>query len=79
MHFIHPLKPETHAENILVNIYSGEEAISDVTFIEVGTKELIRFQKSLPDGFNSRLKIQIVTMATTKMKSQHTEVLELQH
>ena len=57
--FIHPLKPEMHTENILVNICSGEEARSDVSdsnSLETGAKEMIRFQESLPDGFKTTLK-----------------------
>ena len=73
---IHSLKPETHAENILANIYSAEEVKSDVKVnnsLETGAKEMIRFQESLPDGFKTTLKTQIVTMSTTKKKSHYTE------
>ena len=59
-----------------MNIFSEEEARSDVNVnnsLEIGAKEIIRFQKSLPDGFKTTLKIQIVTMSSTKKKSQHTE------
>ena len=40
--FIHPLESETHVNNILGNIYSGQEAGSDVTVnnsLEIGTKK----------------------------------------
>ena len=34
---------------------------------------MIRFQQCLSDGLKKTLKIQIVTMSTTKKKSQHTD------
>ena len=56
--FTHPLKPEMHAENILVNTYSGEGARSNVNvnnLLETESKGMIRFQESLPDGFSKTL------------------------
>ena len=59
-----------------MNIYSGEVGRSDISnnsSLEIGVKEMIRFQESLPDGFMTALKTKIVTISTAKKKSQHTE------
>ena len=67
--FIYLVKPETHTEIILVNICSSEEARSDVNInntLEIGAKDMIRFQESVPDGSKTTFKTQIVTVSTTK-------------
>ena len=73
--FIHPLKAE-NSKNIPVNRYSGEKARSDVNVnnsLEIWVKEMIGFQDSLPDGFKTTLKTQIVTMTEPKKKSHYAE------
>ena len=74
--FTHSSLKCIQTENIIVNIYSGEVGRSDISnnsSLEIGVKEMIRFQESLPDGFMTALKTKIVTISTAKKKSQHTE------
>ena len=66
---IHPLAIEEHSNNILVNIYTGEEADKDVNVnksVEIGLKELKSFQESLPEGFRKTLSMKVITMRSKK-------------
>ena len=72
---IHPLMVESHAYNMLVNIYTGQEAGENVNVnkaLEIGTGEMNNFQASIPEGFRARLSTKMVTMAEeTKRKAKN--------
>ncbi|MEM7297990.1 MAG: hypothetical protein AAF391_06960, partial [Bacteroidota bacterium] len=74
---IHPLEVGDHPADKLVNIYTGEEAPSNVNVhqaVEIGEKQLAKFQDSLPEGFRETLTCEVVTMAhVQKKKKVHTK------
>ena len=61
----HPLDPNSHDPNVLMNICSSEIA-SDKTNGHmakiIGEKQMKEFQLSLPDGFNSTIPKKVVPM-----------------
>ena len=68
---IHPLLVETHASNVLVNIYIGEESTKSVNVnkaAEIGKKQIDEFQDNLPDAFRKTLTTKVVLMTSLKDK-----------
>ena len=68
---IHPLLVETHASNVLVNIYIGEESTKSVNVnktAEIGNKQMDEFQDNLPDAFRKTLTTKVVLMTSLKDK-----------
>ena len=63
---IHPLDVEAHQSNMLVNIYTGEEASEDANVnksIDIEIHQLMEFQQSRPESFRERLSAKLVIMA----------------
>ena len=70
---IHPLDIDSHTENILCNIYTGEIAGKEVnvhTSVSVGIKMMNDFKKDLPHGFRKAISSPIVTMKDGTKKKQ---------
>ena len=68
---IHPLLVETHASNVLVNIYTGEESTKSVNVnkaAEIGKKQMDEFQDNPPDAFRKTLTTKVVLMTSLKDK-----------
>ena len=56
---LHPLNCSNHPESTLCNIYTGQLSGIKVNVnksVEIGTKQMVSFQRSLPDGFRSTTK-----------------------
>ena len=65
---IHPLKPETHPEQ-LVNVANGALAPSQVNVdqaVSIGHSQQIDFENDLPTGFWDSIGKKVKTMAITK-------------
>ena len=65
---IDPLEPDDHPQE-LVNIVTGRIAPSSVNVdrsVEIGKAQLASYEGTWPDGFNSAIPKQVVTMAVTK-------------
>ena len=73
---INPLDVESHSENILCNIHTGEIAASQVNTnkaLEIGCSQLKSFRKSLPEGFRSTIKKAVVLIGSkTKASGKGT-------
>ena len=70
---IHPLLVETHASNVLVNIYTGEESTKSVNVnkaAEIGKKQMDEFQENLLDASRKTLTTKVVLMTSLKDKKQ---------
>ena len=68
---IHPLLVETHASNVLVNIYTGEESTKSVNVnkaAEIGKNQIDEFQDNLPDAFRKTLTTKVFLMTSLKDK-----------
>ena len=66
---IHPLQGESHTLTSLCSIYTGQIAEKTVNVnkaVEIGKKQMKSFQRSLPEGFWSKMKREVVTMKTSK-------------
>ena len=53
---IHPLEVKSHASNVMVNIYTGEESDKSTNVYkaaELGEEQMQQFQKELTDGFRN--------------------------
>ena len=51
---LHPLNYLNHPESTLCNVYTGQLSGTKVNVnksFEIGTKQMVSFQRSLPDGF----------------------------
>ena len=74
--FIHSLDVESHNENSLCNVYTGEIAAADVNVnkaFEIGQGQLKSFKESLPEGFRSTIKQLVVPNGSkTKRRSKAT-------
>ena len=70
---IHPLEVKSHASNILVNIYTGEESDKSTNVYkaaELGEEQMQQFQKEVPDGFRNTLTTKVVLMTLAKDKKK---------
>ena len=76
---IHPLDHNSHAPNKLINIYTGEiSSCSNVNkSLEIGQKQMSKFQESLPGGFHKPLKKLVVKMKCRKKGKEDKEQMEL--
>ena len=78
---LHPLNCSNHPESTLCNIYTGQLSGIKVNVnksVEIGTKQMVSFQRSLPDGFRSTIRKEVVTMKETgksKNKEQNSRVV----
>ena len=66
---IHLLKVNTHENDKLVNIFTGEESGENVNVHEarqIGKSELTSFNDKLPCGFRERMTTNVKTMMTPK-------------
>ena len=83
---LHPLQDSNHPKNALCNIYTGQMADSKVNVnksVEIGKKQMASYQASLPDGFQTTITKEVVTMkdatrSSTKNKSAevyNTEII----
>ena len=66
---IHPLQSECDTLTSLCNIYTGQIAEKIVNVnkaVEIGKKQMDLFQISLPGGFRSKIKKEVVSMKTPK-------------
>ena len=83
---LHPLQDSNHPKNALCNIYTGQMAGSKVNVnksVEIGKKQMASYQASLPDGFQTTITKEVVTMkdatrSSTKNKSAevyNTEII----
>ena len=75
---IHPLEVKSHASNILVNIYTGEESDKSTNVYkaaELGEEQMQQFQKEVPDGFRNTLttKVVLMTLARTRRRKRKTK------
>ena len=62
---VHPLDLDSHNNNLLINIYSGEIAHDKCNVqktIVIVSKQLIEFAESLPDGFYAAIQKKVITM-----------------
>ena len=62
---IHPLDSVSHPKSALCNIYTGQLSETKVNVnksVDIGTKQMVSFQKLLPDGFRSTIKKEVITM-----------------
>ena len=64
---IHPLEVKSHASNVLVNIYTGEESGKSTNVYKAA--ELVEEQK-LPDGFRKTLTTKVVLMTSKGKKTK---------
>ena len=79
---MHPLHNQSHPESVLCNIYTGQTSEQKVNVnksVEIGQKQLQEFHSSLPDGFRSKIKKEVVTMKVTgeakKKKLYNSEII----
>ena len=67
---IHPVKPETHPEQV-VNVTNGTLATLQVNVdekVNIGHSQLLEFKKNLPTGFWKHIERKIKTMTVTKKR-----------
>ena len=65
---LHPIKPETHPQN-LVNVMNGCFAVQQVNVdmaVTIGYNQLVEFEESLPTGFWKPIERKIKTMVAGK-------------
>ena len=70
---LHALNCSNHPKSIFCNIYTGQLSGIKVNINksdETGTKQMLSFQRSLPDDFRSTLKKEVVTMKETASQEQ---------
>ena len=70
---IHPLEVKSHASNVLVNIYTGEESGKSTNVYkaaELVEEQMQQFQKELPDGFRKTLTTKVVLMTSKGKKTK---------
>ena len=68
---ISPMAPDTHGTEALLNIHSGQEAQPNVNVdraFDIGTAQLVHFEKSWPEGFYNSLSKEVVTFASKKKR-----------
>ena len=76
---IHPLEITSHASNVLVNIYTGEESDKSTNVqqaAEIGKEQMEQFEKDLPDGFRNTLTSKVVLMTSIKDKKKRNKAKE---
>ena len=67
----HPLDLDSHDNNLLINIYSGEIAHDKCNVqnsVVIGSQELIEFVESLSNGFYATIQKKVVTMEVNGKK-----------
>ena len=77
---LHPLNCSNHPESTLCNIYTGQLSGIKVNVnksVEIGTKQMVSFQRSLPDGFRSTIKKEVVTMKETGKSGTRNKTIEV--
>ena len=70
---IHPLEVKSHASNVMVNIYTGEESDKSTNVYkaaEMSEEQMQQFQNELPDGFRNTLTTKVVLMTSAKDKKK---------
>ena len=64
---------DTHSDDKLLNIYTGEESPDDVNVhlvVDIGKEEMKAFKKRLPQGFRERLTTKVSTMVNVEEKKK---------
>ena len=72
---IHPLNIESHTENLLCNIWTGEIAGKEVNVhnsVSLGIKMMSDFKKELPHGFRKAISSSVITMPDGKKRKRGT-------
>ena len=67
----HPLDLDSHDNNLLINIYSGENGHDKCNVqnsVVIGSQELIEFVESLSNGFYATIQKKVVTMEVNGKK-----------
>ena len=77
---LHPLNCLNHPESTLSNIYTGQLSgikINVNKSFEIGTKQIVSFQRSLPDGVWLTIKKVVVTMKETGKSGTKNKTVEV--
>ena len=77
---LHPLDDQNHPKDAICNIYTGQMADSKVNVnkaFEIGKKQMASFQDSLPDGFRSTIKKEVVTTKETAKSGAKNKTSEV--
>ena len=77
---LYPLNCSNHPESTLWNIYTGQLLgikVNANKLVEIGTKQMVSFQKSLPDGFRSTIKKEFVTVKQTGKSGTKNKTIEV--
>ena len=78
--WLHPLNCSNHPESTLCNIYTGQLSGIKVNVnksVAIGTKQMVSYQGSLPDGFRSTIKKEVVTMKETGKSGTKNKTVEV--
>ena len=74
--WLHPLNFSNHPESTTCNIYTGQ--LSGINkSVEISTKQMVAFQRSLPDGLRSTIKKEVATMRETGKSGTKNKTVEV--
>ena len=77
---LHPLNCSNHPERTLCNIHTGHLSglkINVKKSVEIGTKQMVSFQRSLRDGFRSTIKKETITTTETGKSGRKNKTVEV--